>query len=139
LGRANGIRAVRLAPVRCTPPRRRLQSTVRDGRSPGSRVAAWSPPSRGIPSGTGEGSSLTVAGAAPALKTLAPASLFTFHAEGPSLRTLAAGVAVVNLLATVRSGNPTKMTLMPSESRLPWRPSAIAPLNLKPLWSAIPA
>src|SRR6201999_2921089 len=38
----------------------------------------------GIPSGTGEGSSLTVAGAAPALKTLdsnafAPASLFTFH------------------------------------------------------------
>jgi len=31
------------------------------------------------------------------LKTLAPASLFTFHAEGPSLGTLAAGVAAVNL------------------------------------------
>ena len=37
------------APVRCTPPRRRLQSTVRDGRSPGSRVAARSPPSREFP------------------------------------------------------------------------------------------
>ena len=41
LGRADGFRH-QLAPVRCTPPRRRLQSTVRDGRSPGSRVAAIS-------------------------------------------------------------------------------------------------
>ena len=42
LGRAFGLIAVKLAPVRCTPPRRRLQSTVRDGRSPGSRVVAIS-------------------------------------------------------------------------------------------------
>src|ERR1700733_1508052 len=42
LGRAFGLIALKLAPVRCTPPRRRLQSTVRDGRSPGSRVAAVS-------------------------------------------------------------------------------------------------
>src|ERR1700738_281723 len=40
--------AVELAPVGCTPPRR-LQSTIPDGRSPGSRVVAWSPPSREIP------------------------------------------------------------------------------------------
>ena len=42
LGRARRLTAVELAPVRCTPPRRRLQSTVRDGRSPGSRVVAIS-------------------------------------------------------------------------------------------------
>ena len=55
----------------------------------------------GHPSGIGEGSSLTVAGAAPALRvlrsrSLAPASLFTFHGEGPSQRTLSAGVPGVN-------------------------------------------
>src|ERR1700687_4126775 len=50
----------------------------------------------GHPSGIGEGSSLTVAGAAPAWRTLAPASLFTFHAEGPSRTTLAGASAGVN-------------------------------------------
>lgn len=49
-----------------------------------------------IPSGTGLGSSLTVAGAAPALNELAPASLFTSHEGGPSFKTLAAGGAAVN-------------------------------------------
>jgi hypothetical protein len=42
------------------------------------------------------GSSLTVAGAAPALSELAPASLFTSHEGGPSRATLAAGLARVN-------------------------------------------
>ena len=55
VGSRRRLIAIRLAPVRCTPPRRRLQSTVRDGRSPGSRVVADQPPSREIPSGTGLG------------------------------------------------------------------------------------
>src|SRR6476620_4690889 len=42
VGSRRWLIAIRLAPVRCTPPRRRLQSTVRDGRSPGSRVVAIS-------------------------------------------------------------------------------------------------
>src|SRR4030095_4143760 len=88
--------AIRLAPVPCTPPRRPLQRTVRDGRSPGSRVVAITRLPGEFPVAPAWGSSLTVAGAAPALRELAPASLFTSHAGGPSRMTLNVGVAGVN-------------------------------------------
>ena len=50
------------------------------------------------------------------MKTLAPASLFTFHAEGPSLRTLAAGVAGVKVVgdfvANYAAGLPSELGLL---------------------------
>src|SRR6185369_1789414 len=55
VGSRRWLIAIRLAPVRCTPPRRRLQSTVRDGRSPGSRVVAISRLPGECPSGIGLG------------------------------------------------------------------------------------
>jgi len=54
------------------------------------------PPSREFPVAPAWGSSLTVAGAAPALRELAPASLFTSHEGGPSAATLSADACAVN-------------------------------------------
>ena len=85
VGSRRWLIAIRLAPVRCTPPRRRLQSTVRDGRSPGSRVVAVSRLPGKFPVAPAWGSSLTVAGAAPALRRTRTG--FPFHL--PRGRTIA--------------------------------------------------
>src|SRR5262249_44856887 len=88
--RVTAVIAVTLASVRCTPPRR-LQSTVRDGRSPGLRVVAISRLPGTFPVALAWGSPLTVAGAAPEVSALAPASLFPSRSGGPSRATLPAG------------------------------------------------
>ena len=92
------------------------------------------PPSREFPVAPAWGSSLTVAGAAPALRELAPASLFTSHEGGPSAATLSAGVRGVNrygqkssrinptrAVGSGRPGKGTKCITMPVENHIAYK------------------
>lgn len=93
---ANAVRSLR--PVHPAPTTSKAQFVMAGLLARESLPSAAFP---GHPSGIGEGSSLTVAGAAPALRTHAPASLFTFHVEGPSQTTLAGASTGVNRVQAV--------------------------------------